>query len=94
MVVHFLQRLICDSSQGCVCGVHQAAVEPKSVVAEDQLPGDGSRKVAIVLFDQATGAELLLIPEVRQVILAVPPGCAGIGEEETGVAQQIQADIG
>ena len=93
VVVDLLQRLLGDRGERRVARAAQRAVELEHVGRRDELPGDRLGEVAVRLLDDPGGAELGLVAEVREIVLAAPVGRARVVQEGAGVPEQVERDV-
>ena len=93
VVVDLLDRLLGDRGEGRVARETQRRVELEHVRRDDELPGDRVGEVAVGLLDDPRAAELGLVAEVGEIVLAAPVGRARVVQERARVAEQIECDV-
>ena len=93
VVVDLLQRLLGDRGERRVARVAQRGVELEHVGRGDELAGDRLSEVAVGLLDEPAAAELGLVAEVGEVVLAAPVRRARVVQQRAGVPEQVEGDV-
>src|SRR5699024_5024717 len=91
---HFFDGLSSNRGQCFIGRVHQTSKQLVLIEREDQLSGDRLAKVAICLFNQATGPKFFFVSEVGQVVFGFAPTRTCIRQQEPSVTELILGDVG
>jgi hypothetical protein len=106
VVAGLLCRLGGDAGQPLVLAAGQRSIEQHLIGGEKQQLADGDREVAgddvagrpvhraIRQLDQQTVAELLVVAQVGQVILAGARQLPGVRQQQASGAELVQRDVG